>query len=308
VTEHNDQWPFISVIVPTRNRAALLERLLASLERVRYPGWEVIVVDDGSTDQTAEVARRWRERIPLRYEYQPWGKMGAARNRGLEQARGPIVAFTDDDCEVDPDWLRQIALAFRRQPEALGVQGKTVTNRAAMTPFTRQVEQLEGGPPYRTCNIAYRAGTLRDLGGFDTHLIRGEDVVMGMRVLERGPLVFAPEAVVTHPPRAKEWADRRGWRVLLESELHFRRTYPQYAPARSPTLSVQKAEHVVSRLVLLPIRRYWRWHWAYLRRNPRDYLRHVPLMVKEKLALATLLPFFFREWRRTGRRRAEARD
>lgn len=296
--------PLISVIVPTRNRSALLARLLDSLGRLYYPSWEVLVVDDGSTDDTAAVANRYRDKgLPLTYLYQPWRKMGAARNLGLQHARGEIAAFTDDDCMVDPGWLDAIAEGFLRHPEAAGVQGKTVTDHAAMTPFTRQVEQLDGGQPYRTCNIAYPVALVQSLGGFDTRLIRGEDVVMGQRALERGPIVFAPDAVVIHPPRPKEWANRRAWRVLLESELHFKRTYPQYGPARSPTLSVQKAEHVLSRWLLLPIRRYWRWHWAYFKREPRDYLWHVPLIVREKLALFILLPFFFRQWREASRRK-----
>ncbi len=295
--------PFLSVIIPTRNRSALLARLLDSLAGLRYPRWEVIVVDDGSTDGTATVAERYRTGgLPLTYLYQPWSKMGAARNLGLKHARGTIAAFTDDDCVADPGWLDAMAAAFARHPEAAGVQGKTVTDHAAMTPFTRQVEQLEGGQPYRTCNIAYPVTLLRMLGGFDTRLIRGEDVVMGMRALEHGPIVFVPDAVVIHPPRPKEWANRHAWRVLLESELHFRRTYPQYGPARSPTLSVQKAEHVLSRWLLLPVRRYWRWHWAYFKRNPRVYARHVPLIIREKIALVTLLPFFFREWRQGSKR------
>jgi glycosyltransferase involved in cell wall biosynthesis len=289
--------PFISVIVPTRNRSVLLSRLLESLATLRYPHWDVIVVDDGSIDETAAVAEHFRARgLPLTYIWQPWQKMGAARNRALAEARREIVAFTDDDCVVDPGWLDAIAATFAAHPEALGVQGKTVTDHAAMTPFTRQVEQLEGGQPYRTCNIAYRTTTVRELGGFDPHLIRGEDVVMGQRVLERGPIVFAPDAVVYHPPRPKEWADRRAWRTLLESEVHFKRTYPTYMPARSPTLSLQRPEHVLSRWVLLPIRRYWRWHCGYLRREPLDYLRQVPRIVGEKMALFSLLPYFVRRW------------
>jgi len=215
--------------------------------------------------------------------------MGAARNLAMSRARGSILAFTDDDCTVDPHWLNAIAATFGRQPESLGVQGKTVTDHATITPFTRQIEQLAGGPPYRTCNIAYRADVVRELG-FDTELIRGEDVVMGMRVLERGPITFAPDAVVVHPPRPKEWADRGAWRVLLQSELHFRQMYPQFMPARSPTLSLQRADHVFSRWVVLPIRRYWRWHVAYLRRAPRDYLRQVPRILAEKFALCEPLP------------------
>lgn len=291
--------PLISIIVPTRNRAALLGNLLDSLERIIYPCWEVIVVDDGSTDVTRRmVEMRDQGQLSLRYLYQSWGKMGAARNLGIAQARAEIIAFTDDDCIVDPHWLAEIARAFASHPQALGVQGRTITNHADMTPFTRQVEQLEGGPPYRTCNIAYRAGILTQLGGFDPVLIRGEDVVMGMRVLEHGEIVFAPDAVVLHPPRPKEWANRSAWRTLLESEMHFKQTYPAYAATRSQTLSLQKAEHVISRWLLLPIRRYWRWHYAYFRQDPVDYLRHVPLMLREKLALFSLLPYFLQRWRR----------
>ncbi len=296
MTGHNTT-PLVSIIVPTRNRAALLDRLLTSLGELRYPRWEVIVVDDGSTDTTKTVAELHRVHgLPLRYRRQPWGKMGAARNLGIALARGEILAFTDDDCVVDAGWLDGIVEAFCAHRDARGVQGRTLTNRADMTPFTRQIEQLEGGQPYRTCNIAYHADTVRDLGGFDTQLIRGEDVVLGMQVLERGPIVFAPEALVTHPPRPKEWADRSAWRTLLASEAHFRRTYPQYMPARSPTLSLQKRGHVLSRWLWLPIRRYWRRHWSYLRRHPRAYLRHVPLIIREKLALLSVLPLFLREW------------
>lgn len=289
--------PLISVIVPTRNRAALLARLLGSLRHLRYPGWELLVVDDGSTDGTAAVVEQGRATgLPVRYRRQAWGGMGSARNQALALARGEIVAFTDDDCTVNPGWLEAIAEAFEQHPEALGVQGRTVTVRERMTPFTRQVEQLEGGQPYRTCNIAYRTDTLRALGGFDPRLIRGEDVVMGARVLERGPIAFAPDAVVCHPPRPKEWADRRAWRTLLASETHFKRAYPRYAAQRSRTLSVQRANHVVSRWLLLPIRRYWRWHRAYARRHPVHYARQVPRMVGEKMALLSLLPSFLRQW------------
>ncbi len=300
-TDSGMKRPFISVIVATRNRPGLLARLLASLQALQYPYWEVVIVDDGSVDHTRLVAERYgRAGLPLTYLYQPWRKMGAARNLAMSRARGEIIAFTDDDCTVDPQWLHAVASTFDRHPESLGVQGKTVTDHSAITPFTRQVEQLSGGAPYRTCNIAYRAEIAQAIG-FDTQLIRGEDVVMGMQVLEHGPITFAPDAVVVHPPRPKEWADRRAWRVLLESELHFRQTYPQFMPARSPTLSLQRADHVFSRWVLLPARRYWRWHVAYFRRAPRDYLRQVPRIVAEKLALLSLLPFFLRKWRATSR-------
>src|SRR5690348_7271137 len=102
--------PYITIVVPTRNRSSLLTRLLASLSDLAYSEWEVIVVDDGSVDTTASTAKHFRDAgLPLRYLYQPWGKMGAARNRGVDNARGEIVAFTDDDCTVTTQWLAAIA-------------------------------------------------------------------------------------------------------------------------------------------------------------------------------------------------------
>jgi glycosyltransferase involved in cell wall biosynthesis len=290
--------PLVSIVVPTRNRAAFLDRLLQSFRSLRYPCWEAIVVDDGSVDRTPSLVESFRASgLPLSYYFQGQSTVSAARNQGIEEACGELVAFIDDDCEASPQWLARLVEAFEANPEALGVQGKTVTDHALSTPFTRQIEQLSAGQPYRTCNVAYRRQVLLDLGGFDPRLIRGEDVALSMRVLERGPIVFAPDAVVSHPPRVKEWVDRAAWKRLLASEAHFRRAYPAYVPNRSQTLSIQKPEHVFSRWVLLPIRRYWRLHWRYFRQHPRDYLRHVPLIFKEKLALLSLLPYILRSWR-----------
>jgi glycosyltransferase involved in cell wall biosynthesis len=294
----------ISIVVPTRDRAALLARLLESLARLHYPHWEAIVVDDGSTDDTAAVVDRYRSRgLPITYLYQPWSKMGAARNLGIRYARGEIVAFTDDDCMVDPGWLDGIVEAFEANPRALGVQGETVTIPVAMTPLTHQVEKHEPGPPYHTCNVAYRREVLCELGGFDTKLIRAEDVVLAMRVLERGPIDFAPQALVIHPPRPKQYAGRRAWRMLMESELHFNHIYPHYLPVRHPTLAIERPRHVVTRWLILPIRRHWRWHLEYCRNSPREYLRHLPSIAYEKLSLISLLPFFLRRWRRVVGRR-----
>jgi len=203
----------ISALIPTYNRREFVPRAIQSILAQTVPVDEIIVVDDGSTDETAHVVARRRESgLPVTCLYQDWARMGAARHRGIQVARGEILAFTDDDCTVEPGWLTALVDTFQAHPEALGVQGRTVTVREAMTPFTRQVEQLESGHPYRTCNIAYRASVVRELGGFDPHLIRGEDVVLAMRVLERDAIVFAPDAVVVHPPRPKEWADRNAWR------------------------------------------------------------------------------------------------
>src|SRR5260370_24680121 len=109
--------PSISVIVPTRNRAALLARLLESFRHLRYPYWSLIVVDDGSTDDTAAVVDRFAAQgLPVSYAYQPWRKMGAARNLGIGLAASDVVAFTDDDSVADASWLSALARAFDANP------------------------------------------------------------------------------------------------------------------------------------------------------------------------------------------------
>jgi len=101
----NSEQPFVSVVVPTRNRAQMLRELLSALERQEYESFEVIVVDDASEDETAVLLAGWQG--PNRRAFRlprPWGSY-AARNRGVEEARGLLVAFTDDDCRPEPGWL-----------------------------------------------------------------------------------------------------------------------------------------------------------------------------------------------------------
>src|SRR5206468_4590408 len=94
-------WPRISVIVCTYNGARTIRDCLEALERLTYADYEVIVVDDGSTDTTAAIARRYNCRL-IQTENRG---LASARNTGLRAARGEIVAYIDDDAYPDPDWL-----------------------------------------------------------------------------------------------------------------------------------------------------------------------------------------------------------
>ncbi len=113
----------ISVVVPTRNNESTIRELLDSLARQRYGDFEVILADS-STDRTPEIASGYPfvrvVRVP------PTG-LNAARNAGVREARGEIVAFTDGDCRVPPDWLESIAEFFARRPEAAAVGGSVLT-------------------------------------------------------------------------------------------------------------------------------------------------------------------------------------
>ena len=102
--------PEISVIVPARDAAALLPSLFAALDRTTFDGpWETVVVDDASTDATADIAAEWGARV-VRLPSQ--SGPAAARNAGLAAARAPLIAFTDADCEPSPGWLSGLARAL----------------------------------------------------------------------------------------------------------------------------------------------------------------------------------------------------
>jgi len=107
-----------SVVIPTYNRAAELEPTLASLASINHPGsWEVIVVDNNSRDGTPQVVAAASANFPtaLRYIFEPTAGRSAALNAGITAAKGEIIANTDDDVRVEPDWLQQAAEALRRE-------------------------------------------------------------------------------------------------------------------------------------------------------------------------------------------------
>jgi len=110
-------WPRISVVVCTYNGARTIRDCLEGLERVAYPDYEVIVVDDGSTDATAAIARQYDCRL-IRTENRG---LASARNTGLDAATGEIVAYIDDDAYPDPHWLTYLA-AMDRSPSASHVR------------------------------------------------------------------------------------------------------------------------------------------------------------------------------------------
>ncbi|MBV9279479.1 MAG: glycosyltransferase [Chloroflexi bacterium] len=280
----------VSVVVPTRNRAGLLPDLLAALAIQTYPAYEVVVVDDASDDRTPDLLAAWAGpgRLALRLDT-PAGSY-AARNRGWRAARGGVITFTDDDCLPQPGWLAALAAALR-ESDAPGVQGVTLAGPGEITPFTHQIEQRRPGPPYRTCNIAYRRGVLERLGGFDDHLRWYADNIFGLRARGLGPIAFAPEAVVNHPPRRREWRDRQAWLARFEADAAHRRELRRLG-AEPITLSGRALP-----IVLWVLRPLVKQSWAHVRyalRHPADYRREIGPMLREKRELLRALRDFRR--------------
>jgi glycosyltransferase involved in cell wall biosynthesis len=201
--------PLVSVVVSTWNRPARLTKLLASLraQRLDAESFEVIVVQDGSGPETeaaiaAEASRPGLTVRTIRHD-QPRGP-GAGRNSGWRAARAPIVAFTDDDCVADREWLTAALARCHEAPGAI-VQGRTEPDPAELVDdgvFSRTIRVERLGPHYETCNIFYPRDLLESLGGFDEGFglsPGGEDTDLAWRAIEAGrPTAFAPSAVVFH--------------------------------------------------------------------------------------------------------------
>jgi GT2 family glycosyltransferase len=206
--------PRVSVVVAAYNAAATLEECLQSLLALQYPDYEVIVVDDGSKDRTAEIARQF----PIRLIRTPNQGLSCARNEGIRAATGEIVAFIDADAWADPDWLTRLLQTFHEGNFA-GVGGPNPVPPGDSW-LAKCVYRSPGGPTHVMlddqsaehipgCNMAFRKSALEAIGGFDPIFTdAGDDVDLCWRLLERGwQLGYSPAAVVWHHrrPSVRAW-------------------------------------------------------------------------------------------------------
>ena len=201
-------WPYISVVVCTYNGSRTLRDCLEGLQRLDYPAFEVIVVDDGSTDNTTALAGQFDVRL-IRTSN---GGLSNARNIGWQAAKGEVVAYLDDDASPDPHWLTYLAATYRTT-DCAGVGGPNIAwqgdgltaagvdhapgNPTHVLLTDREAEHLPG------CNMSFRKSCLAALGGFDPQFrIAGDDVDFCWRLQQHGwKLGFHPAAMVWHHRR-----------------------------------------------------------------------------------------------------------
>ena len=188
------------MVVASYNRRAALERTVEGVMAQDLDvDLELIVVDNGSTDGTAEylAAAAETSRRPIVTVRLDSNLGPAARSAGIDVAGGDYIAFTDSDCEPDPGWLRAALAAFDR-PDVGIVQGRTEAAHDNAPLFSHYIvtDRLDGS--FSTSNIVYRRQAIADLR-FDASCIYWEDTDFGWRVFEKGwRAVFAPAAVVRH--------------------------------------------------------------------------------------------------------------
>jgi glycosyltransferase involved in cell wall biosynthesis len=219
--------PAISVVVPTRDRPAALERCLAALARQTAPGLEIIVVDDGSADADAVRAVVARAAPRGRLIRGTGEGPATARNIGVRAATGAVVCFTDDDCAPGAEWAQRLAAACATSGAAAGTtraddEAGTAAAASQLITHVLTVTSLDGARGVLrfapTCNLACDAALARRLP-FDPSFphAAGEDRDWCARLAQAGvALRFVPDAVVLHRPQL-------GMAGLLRQQLRYGR-------------------------------------------------------------------------------------
>ena len=229
--------PCVSVIVACYNGEHTLKACLDSLERLNYPDYEIILVDDGSTDATPKIAAE-HPRARLFTHPQNLG-LSVARNTGIAAATGEIVAFTDADCRADEDWLYYLVADLLDSGFA-GIGGhnflpsddSSVAAAVLVSPggpahvmlTDREAEHIPG------CNMAFYKWALADVGGFDPIFRKaGDDVDLCWRLQQRGgKLGFSPAGFVWHHRRSTVPAYLKQQGGYGEAEALLVRKHPEY--------------------------------------------------------------------------------
>jgi len=198
----------VSIVVPAYNAGETIGPLLDSLLNLDYTEYEVIIVNDGSTDRTKEIV----ERYPVRLINQPNRGASAARDAGFRVASGEIVAYVDSDVTVTRDWLRELVPAFS-DPTVAATTGQTIFLRndtiaswlrsldiARRNAHRKTYTRLANGP-----NSAFRKTVLAEVGGFDPRWYHAEDTEVSYKIGLRGHRIqYVPGAIAYHVPE-EDW-------------------------------------------------------------------------------------------------------
>jgi len=213
------EYPFVSVVVGIRNEEKFIEECIESLLKLDYPQdlYEIIIVDGMSTDKTRELVQKY----PVRLLLNERKNVAAARNLGVENSRGDLVAFTDGDCKVDPQWLKNLVSEIQNAPEDVvcvggpnlifdtdPVFGRVVgyaqetflgSGGSAQSKNSTRKHYVNSLP---NCNAMYKKYAILRVGGFDEKFIVGQDGDLNYRIGKKGhKFLYVPEAQVLHHRR-----------------------------------------------------------------------------------------------------------
>src|SRR5215468_11067059 len=284
----------VSIVIPTRNRSEDLRACLRALASQDFPreNYEAIVCDDGSEEEISKIVDEFRQTgFNVRYFRQEQKGPAAARNLGIRNSEGIIVAMTDSDTQADRSWLKKLYEALSGDPEAVAVEGKVyASNEGEFDPLGEGPTNRLGGV-YLTCNCAYWRETLIEVGGFDETFPfpAYEDTELAARAQQIGPIIWEPEAIVVHPQRPLTLRavlkKLRYWRyVLLMGDRYGYLAWKQY-PVKHPGLRV-----AILSVVALPAAKF-KTAVKWVGRKPKEAMKLFLFGMAESLgAMALVAP------------------
>ena len=213
------EYPFISVVVGIRNEERFIEECIESLLRLDYPqdSYEIIIVDGMSTDKTRDLVQKY----PVRLLLNERKNVAAARNLGVKNARGDLVAFTDGDCKVYSQWLKILVLEMQNAPDDVVCVGgpnlifDTDPIFGRVVGYAQETFLGSGGSAQSknstkkhyvsslpNCNAMYKKSAIQEVGCFDERFLIGQDGDLNYRIGKRGhKFLYIPEAQVLHHRR-----------------------------------------------------------------------------------------------------------
>jgi glycosyltransferase involved in cell wall biosynthesis len=295
--------PDVSVVIPARDRLAELRQTLAAIAAQDFPHerFEVLICDDGSRIDLRTLVERVRDDgLDAYYLREPPRGPAAARNLGIRNARGSIIALTDSDTLPEKTWLSALVATLEAHPEAVGVEGRVEANNVGeFGPLGESPTNSEGGV-FLTCNCAYRREALEKVGGFDETFPYPayEDTDLAARIQQIGTIIWDPKAVVIHPERELTfgglWKKLRHWEYVLLMGFRYGYLGWRKYPTRHPRLRV-----ALLSTIALPLAKFKK-AIAWLGRKPGAALKLALMGVFEMIgALIFVVPkALFGDYRR----------
>jgi glycosyltransferase involved in cell wall biosynthesis len=201
--------PVISVVIPAYNEEKLLSKCLTSIKNQTFSQpYEIIVVDNNSTDHTAKIARSFKVRVVSEKRK----GISAARQKGAEAARADIIAQTDADTIIDHHWLSEIYSQLKSNPEIIGVSGPTldenwsrnIPDRIIDFFIFKIVPLIFGNMTFRGHNFAFRKKALEKAGSYNPNVEYLDDADLWFRMRKVGKITYNPkQRVATSTRRTK---------------------------------------------------------------------------------------------------------
>lgn len=207
--------PKISICILTHNSGHTIKECLESIQKIDYPNFEIIIIDDNSQDETKKIVKETRKIGAKLIEINKKTKIGKLRNIAVQNSSGEFIAFTDSDCAVEKNWLKELLKGFSSK-EIAGVGGSNLTPnnnskfQKAVGEFyeffsflgadyvknSQNITETRHNP---SCNAMYKKNILLELNGFNESIESNEDPELDARIRKKGyKLMFNPKAIVFH--------------------------------------------------------------------------------------------------------------